>query len=55
MLCFLILSVAVHGVPKNILDFVYFLIIIFSFNPVQSVIPNNINVMWASEDYYSEA
>jgi len=26
----LILSVAVHGVPKNILDFVYFLIIIFS-------------------------
>ena len=40
MLCFLILSVAVHGVPKNILDFVHFLIIIFSFNSVQSVIPN---------------
>ena len=24
MLCFLILAVAVHGVPKNIQDFVYF-------------------------------
>ena len=32
------LSVAVHGVTKNILDFVYE--IIFSFNPVQSEIPN---------------
>ena len=38
MLCFLVLSVSVHGVTKNILDFVYS--IIFSFNPVQSVIPN---------------
>ena len=32
------LSVAVHGVTKNILDFVYFLKIIFSFtDPVQSL------------------
>ena len=31
-------SVEVHGVSKNILNFVY--LIIFSTNPVQSVIPN---------------
>ena len=32
------LSVTVHGVTNNILDLVYK--IIFSFNPVHSVIPN---------------
>jgi len=36
---FFMLSDAVHGVAKNIHDFVYQ--IIFSFNPVQSVIPNS--------------
>ena len=36
MLRFLMLSFAVHGVTKNILDYK----IIFSFNPVHNVIPN---------------
>ena len=43
--------VAVHGVPKNILDFVYFFDNNIFWRLTQFKVESQINVMWASEDY----
>ena len=52
MLCFLMLSIAFHGVTKNILDFLYFFFyMIFLFNPVQSDNPKLMSCGQLSEDY----